>query len=365
MKLEMPVLARRAINALPDLRDQPVEFQVVTAVLGSVAVHILALLIWALFQNGWIEKLLRAIPHRDAPLELILEVIQPPAERVLVPLDRLPEKQRVDSAGLREAKEAPKDAAFQSDKNLAAGSSRRPTGTAPLPTTGGRPNALRTLASQEAKFGMADATKAKADSASRPALKNASSKVTALSKKTASRMQAGAPVDPVQDVEELAGELVFRKFSSGTSTDSKVPEPESTKPAASPEKEVDDLFQEGKEQSKVKGGLAETGKNGVNASRTALGAYMKAVSRAIGARWNVLVKQRMDSLDTGSVKVRFRVAVDGSVRDVNVEHSTANRQFIDICLEVVRQARLDPPPAEAEPLLRDGLLDIPFTFSLY
>lgn len=365
MKPQLPLFARRAINALPDLRDQPVEFQAVASILGSIAVHLLALLVWAFFQNGWIVKLLGAIPRREAPLEVILEAISPPAERMVMPLDKIPEKQRVDSSALAEVGQAPKDAAFQSDKNLAAGSARRPTGTAPMPSTDGRSSAARNLASQDAKFGMGDTAKSKAESVPRLASKTPSTKVTALSKKNAQRPQAGVQSEKVPDFEELAGELVFRKIAAGSVPEAKTDEPEKPKAAVSQEKDVDDLFQEGKEQSKIKGGLAENGKPGVNASRTALGAYMKAVSRAIGARWNILVKQRMDSLETGSVKVRFRVASDGSVREVTVEHSSADRQFTDICLDVVRQARLDPPPPEAQPLLRDGLLDIPFTFSLY
>ena len=365
MKWEMPVFAQRAINALPDLRDESVETQACVAVVGSLTVHFFALLVWVFLQNGWIAQLLRAIPYREAPLEVILEAVTAPPERLVVPLDKLPEKQRVDSAGLREATDAPKDAAFQSDKNLAAGSTRRPTGSAPVPTTDGRPNALRTLGTQEAKFGTSDKPKSKADSTPRLASKMASNKVTALSRKPGQRPQSGVQNEQVPDVEELAGELVFRKFAAGTADQTKATDSDISKPTTSQEKDVDDLFQEGKEQSKVKGGLAETGKNGVNASKTAIGAYMKAVSRAIGARWNVLVKQRMDTLDTGSVKVRFRVAGDGSVREVTIEHSSANRQFADICLEVVRQARLDPPPEEAQSLMKEGLLDIPFTFSLY
>jgi TonB family protein len=365
MKPELPVFARRAINALPDLREQPVELQAFTGVIGSIAVHILALLVWVFFQHSWIEKLLRAIPRREAPLEVVLESVPPPSERLVVPLDKIPEKQRVDSAAMLEARDTPKETAFQSDKNLAAGSTRRPTNNSPVPTTDGRSSTARSFGAQDAKFGASDTAKSKSETPPKPTSKTPSSKLTALSKKPSPRPQAGVQTEKIQDLEELSGELVFRKIAAGSDSETKPAEPETSKPAASQEKEVDDLFQEGKEQSKVKGGLADTGKTGVNASRTALGAYMKAVSRAIGARWNVLVKQRMDSLDTGSVKVRFRVAPDGAIREVSVEHSSANRQFTEICLEVVRQARLDPPPPEAQPLLRDGLLDIPFTFSLY
>ena len=96
-----------------------------------------------------------------------------------------------------------------------------------------------------------------------------------------------------------------------------------------------------------------------------MGVYMKSVSRAIGAKWNLLVKNRMDSLETGLVKVRFWITADGSVRRVVIERSTANRAFSELCLEAVKASQLEPPPEEAKPLLQDGLLEIPFTFSLY
>ena len=360
----LPPLARKALNALPDLRDEPVEVQAFAAIIGSVAVHILLLLIWLSLQNGWIEKLLRAIPKPEAPLELVLAPMAPP-EKLVVPLDQLREKERVDSAALTEAQQSRKDAVFQSDRNLAAGSVAKPNGNAPQPSADGRNTAVKTLAPQDAKAGSSSTPKSKAGNTPPPMSKTTSNKVASLSKKSVARPEVGTQAERFEDLEELAGELVFRKFAAGSDASSKSADSKAASSKESPEKSVDDLFQEGKEQSKVKGGLAQNGKAGVDASKTALAAYMKSVSRAIGARWNVLVKEKMDLLDTGSVKVRFKIAADGTVRDVAVEHSTANRQFSEICMGVVRAATLDPPPEEARPLLRDGLLEIPFTFSLY
>ena len=359
----LPPMARKALNALPDLRDEPVEVQAFAAIIGSIAVHILLLLIWLSLQNGWIEKLLRAIPKPEAPLELILAPM-PPSEKLVVPLDQLRERERVDSAALSEAQQSRKDAVFQSDRNLAAGSVAKPSGNAPQPSADGRNTAVKTLAAQDAKAGSSSTPKSKTATPP-PMSKTTSSKVASLSKKPAVRPEVGTQTERFEDLEELAGELVFRKFAAGGDAASKSADSKASSSKESAEKAVDDLFQEGKEQSKVKGGLAQNGKTGVDASKTALAAYMKSVSRAIGARWNVLVKEKMDLLDTGSVKVRFKVASDGTVRDVVVEHSTANRQFSEICMGVVRAATLDPPPEEARPLLRDGLLEIPFTFSLY
>ena len=364
MKFELPPVARKAINALPDLREEPPQFQALAAIMGSVAVHILVLLIWLSLQNGWIEKLLRAIPKPEAPLELVFAPLPPP-EKMVVPLDQLREKERVDSAALAEAPKPRPDAAFQSDRNLAAGSTSKPVGTAPQPSADGRNTAVKTLASQEAKAGSSSTPKAKVSNTPPPMSKTTASKVASLSKKPAARPEVGAQTERFEDLEELAGELVFRKFAAGSDAASKSADSKSSSSSESPEKSADDLFKEGKEQSKVKGGLAQNGKTGVDANKTALAAYMKSVSRAIGARWNVLVKEKMDLLDTGSVKVRFKIAQDGTVKDILVEHSTANRQFSEICMGVVRAAKLDPPPEEARPLLREGLLEIPFTFSLY
>ncbi len=364
MKFELPHVAKKAINALPDLREEPPQFQALAAIMGSVAVHIFVLLIWLSLQNGWIEKLLRAIPKPEAPLELVFAPLPPP-EKMVVPLDQLREKERVDSAALSEAPKPRPDATFQSDRNLAAGSTSKPAGAAPQPSADGRNTAVKTLASQEAKAGSSSNPKSKSSNTPPPMSKTTASKVASLSKKPAARPEVGAQTERFEDLEELAGELVFRKFAAGSDAASKSADSKSSSSSESPEKSADDLFKEGKEQSKVKGGLPQNGKTGVDANKTALAAYMKSVSRAIGARWNVLVKEKMDSLDTGSVKVRFKVAQDGTVKDISVEHSTANQQFSEICMGVVRAAKLDPPPEEARPLLRDGLLEIPFTFSLY
>ena len=170
----------------------------------------------------------------------------------------------------------------------------------------------------------------------------------------------------VEDIEDLGGELVFRKVAAGVAAPVKVSEKVGTgKKQKDLEDSGEDSAEEGKQASKMDGGLEQNGKPGVSASKTPMAAYMKSVSRAIGARWNLLIKSRMDALETGMAKVRFRVAPDGSVREVILEQSTANREFSDLCLDIIRQAHLDPPPPEAKPLLKNGLLEIPFTFSLY
>jgi TonB family protein len=376
MKFGLPRVLRRALNAFPDVNQQPPKQQATVGLVGSVLLHLGALLLWLSVESGWIDNLLVAPEKPPNSADIIIQTVTPSLpEKVVLPLDQLVGKPRMDSAGLLESKTDPLVPAFQSDRNLAAGSQQRPNGNAPLPTVSGRTNAVeKVLIKQDVKLGVLDAQPPKsAPSLSKLAGQNSGPKTTVASKKQAAKHQAGGEVERLEDIAELGGELVFRRVAASPSSVSKLgtPSPKPAAPQAAPSKtaseseNVDNLFEEGKERTEVKGGLAQNGKLGVNASKTPMAVYMKAVSGAIGAQWNALVKNRMDSLETGLVKVRFWISPEGKVRKVTIERSTANRQFSDLCLEAVQAALLQPPPVEAEPLLRDGLLEIPFTFSLY
>jgi TonB family protein len=366
MKWELPAFARRAINALPDVSEQSGETQAFLGGVASLFFHILLLALWALSQEGWMGRLMIKLPRKEVPVEMVIQMAPPPPERQVLPLDQLPEKARVDSDGLAAASTPVANAKFQSDRNLEAGSMNRPKGSSPLPQTSARREvADKSLVQREARAGAFE-TKSQTSGVSRMGARPAESKGTAAAKKRAPEPKPVAAAAPVGDIEDLGGELVFRKVSSGVAAPVKVIERlGSGKKAKAVEESPEDLFQEGKQQTRVDGGLAENGKTGVNASKTPLAAYMKQVSRAIGARWNQVIRSKMDSLETGSVKVRFKVAMDGVVHEVLLEQSSANREFSELCLDVIRAAELDPPPPEAEPLLRKGLLEIPFTFSLY
>lgn len=373
MEWRLPDFARRAINAVPDLNEQPDGIQAATALVGSIVIHLILLVLWLLLQGGVLDKLWLAVPKKEVPIEIVIQSIPLIPERMMTTLDQLKDKIRMDSAGLAETKEAPKNAPFESDKNLEAGSKDTPQGSAPLPQINAKEKtADKALVQRDAKTGVISAHPPKNSpdvtrlGTSRTSSKTASTKVTTPAKKTAPQPQPGIEAERIEDFEDLGGELVFRKVAAGVSAPVKVSETVGT---GKKQKAVDEIpeeeTEEGKQQSKTNGGLAQNGKLGVNASRTPMAVYMKSVSRAIGARWNVLVKSKNDTLDTGSAKVKFRVAMDGTVKDIRLESCTANQEFSDLCLEVVRQCELEPPPPEAKPLLRNGLLEIPFTFSLY
>jgi TonB family protein len=365
MRWGLPNFARRAINALPDVSDQSGETQAFLAGVASLLFHVLLLALWALLQEGWLGKLMVKLPRREVPVEMVIQMA-PPLEKQVLPLDQLGEKVRVDSEGLAKAKEAVVNAKFQSDQHLEAGSTNRPKGSSALPQTNARREVVdKSLVQREARAGAVEA-KSRVSGVSRMGAIPSDPKATASVKKRAPQPQPAAAASAIGDLDDLGGELVFRKVASGLAAPVKVIERlGSGKKAKSVDESPEDLFQEGKQQTRVDGGLAENGKTGVNASKTPLAVYMKQVSRAIGARWNLVIRSKMDSLETGSVKVRFKVAMDGVVHEVMLEQSSANREFSELCLDVIRAAELDPPPPEAAPLLKQGLLEIPFTFSLY
>ncbi|NBV87337.1 MAG: energy transducer TonB [Verrucomicrobia bacterium] len=370
MNWEWPPFLRRAINALPDVSDQPEEVQWSVSMLCSVAVHFVLLLFWILVQDGWVSALLPSPSARRPSIEIVIEPAPAPPEpkeRILTPLDQLKERQRVDSEGLREAKKPTTQHDVQSDRDLEAGGKERPMGKAPVPQANGRQSSVdKSLVQRDARAGTSTPRTQVESQEKRMAAKTPEPKAPSPAKKKALQSQPGAEVARMEEIEDLGGEMVFRRVASSVAAPVMVSEKVGVgKRQKNAEDVPDSASQEGKEQSKVNGGLAENGKPGVNASRTPLAAYMKSVSRAVGARWNILVKSRMDALDTGSAKVRFGVSIDGKVGQVVLEQCTANREFADLCLEVVRQADLDPPPPEALPLMKDGLLEIPFTFSLY
>lgn len=115
-------------------------------------------------------------------------------------------------------------------------------------------------------------------------------------------------------------------------------------------------------RTKVNGANLAPGDDGVDAVATPVGRYKKAVSSAVGSRWNYYIQQRMSLLQTGKVLVIFSIDGRGKVRGFHVEENTSNSAHAALVEQCVREAEFDPPPAEA---LRNGLFEYPMSFNLY
>lgn len=114
-------------------------------------------------------------------------------------------------------------------------------------------------------------------------------------------------------------------------------------------------------RTKVNGAAMPEGEDGVDAVATPLGRYKKAVSAAVGSRWNYYIQQRMSLLQTGKVTVIFTLDARGKVRSFRIQDNTSNGAHAALIEQCVREAEFDPPPPEA---LRGGVFEYPMSFHL-
>jgi len=114
-------------------------------------------------------------------------------------------------------------------------------------------------------------------------------------------------------------------------------------------------------RTKVNGMNMPEGEDGVDSVATPLGRYKKAVSSAVGSRWNYYIQQRMSLLQTGKVTVIFSLDARGKVRGFRIEENTSNPAHAALIEQCVREAEFDPPPPEA---LRNGTFEYPMSFHL-
>ena len=89
--------------------------------------------------------------------------------------------------------------------------------------------------------------------------------------------------------------------------------------------------------------------------------YMPKVKAALAKRWSDAVTPRMAEFSHGSVNVTFKLDADGKVADFAVAANSSNEAFAKFCEQFVRETIFEKPPTS---MLKDGLLEIPFTFTI-
>jgi len=114
-------------------------------------------------------------------------------------------------------------------------------------------------------------------------------------------------------------------------------------------------------RTKVSGSNLPPGEDGVDSVATPLGRYKKAVSSAVGSRWNYYIQQRMSLLQTGKVTAIFTIDANGKLRGFRLDENTSNSAHAALVEQCIREAEFDPPPPEA---LRNGVFEYPMSFHL-
>ena len=359
---------------LPDPRGVPVRKQATLAIAVSALLHLLLLFVVAWLYAVPAQKIqfARAKPKLK-PIEIEL-IPMPKAEPRLFTLSEQTKIEYLDSSGLAPATGAPDIPLFESDQDMKAASENPATGNKPLPSMNGRRDlGFTNFRSQHALIGPTpelfprDVQLATATPPPAPLYKPEPVRPDTPE-------PAPKPPDNLKKVEMAKADEIALPPEKPP-----VPEPimppskpqpsqEMAKlvtPAPKPPDAPKPAYQPHLEQTKIEGSISNRGAASVDAVKTPLGVYKKKISEAIGSRWHYYVKQRNDLITVGIARVTFFVTKDGRIQDVRVTDNTSNETFSHVCTQSVREAELPPAPPDTFEAMKDGRLEITFTFNLY
>jgi outer membrane biosynthesis protein TonB len=363
----MPLLQRitTPINALlPDINQVPQRRQAVGAIVASLVVHLLLLLLFVAAAALFPQEAMRLARPQVEVTPLEVQIVAPMEEQVVTPEELQAAAQRpvIDSTGLAKTDETPKDAIFESDENMKAGSQQPATGILPLPSQEGRNLPFPQFRNQSAMLGStrtppAPQTPVQPTPPPPPQLRPEPS------------LKAPEAIDLRPD--EIA---IAQKPKPRASAPELTPQPlqdakpdpqEMAKLVTPPPKKSQqrDGYQEEQIKTRVEGSISNRGPKGVDAVKTPLGMYLKQVKAQIGSRWYYYLEKRRDLYATGSARLIFAITKNGEVRDVQVLDNTSNGAFALMCQQCVIEAEISPPPAEAEPIMPNGRLEQDLTFN--
>ena len=354
--------------------------QVVLAVAGSVGIHLLALFAWALSVQWF--------PHAEAalsktPEEIKLEVVQEtPADTPPLVPDEVstptptPKLAYKDTDDLPEAKEAPKDAAFQSDRNAEAASELPATGDKPLPTQKGRP--IPSFAFDSHPYTPGDEGQSAGQNVPEnmpPVPQTAPPPPRAVPKPLAQvtpppPVPTATPAATVADPRELA--MLAPQSIPATPAEA---EPNPYDPSFRPPTGMTEPplptpvprrggYQPQQLRTEASGGIEKTGAASVASEATPGGRYTASALRTIGHRWRQFTDARTDLVTAGTVTVRFTVDRDGKVHSLHVVSNTANEALASISLRAVADAPIPPMPEDAASSFSGAMMPVEIHFNL-
>ena len=115
----------------------------------------------------------------------------------------------------------------------------------------------------------------------------------------------------------------------------------------------------------VRGGITRRGPAGVDAQEGPFGKYHRQIGTLIGSRWNYYVKSQPDLIAVGEVTILMKISPSGRVTQTRVVSNDANDGLAALSIKAIMDCKLPPLPDDLAPMLRDGKLEIPYTFTVY
>ncbi len=104
---------------------------------------------------------------------------------------------------------------------------------------------------------------------------------------------------------------------------------------------------------------------GEGGGEAAIGAFRKAVSNAIGVRWDHYRRTKMALLGVGSVRIKFAIDARGKVSNLRVTTNTAGPEAALSAVRAITEAEIPPIPAERLARLPNGRLEVEYSFTLF
>jgi hypothetical protein len=388
--------------------------KLVLALLASAVFHLtlaVVLGLWAEYRSEAIEMAETPAPEPDlSQLTVTVMPQKPPAPAnpmTALPTPRPPQLMPVlDSDGLARSQKAPEHPMFQSDSNMAAGSTLPATGNIPLPSQQGHARNFVDFQNQTASFGKGQ-TAANA-ARPRPAVAPAQSmpmqtpyavtqvqhSPTPAPEATPTPTPAATPrplptAAPDQfalgtpsptpapaeklptPVAELAKLIPPPPMRMSPDMDRMTPQrqparpapPQPAQPAQPPESQPERGNQLNREMTRINGGITARGAPGVDAVETPYGRYHRKLSNLIGSRWQLYLQEHPK--DVGEVTILVLLNMSGKVAATRIIANHAVDDLAELSTRAILESDLPPVPDDLAPMLRDGKLEISFNFSVY
>lgn len=376
-----------------------------TGLAGSFLIHAIALvlIVWGFSTEAGLRLL---EPPKPEVIEEEPEVAMIYPEQIIPepPAPKPPSKAFIRTTQNEASAVAPKNAAFQSDRNTIAASKLPPKADATLmmPTTEGKAPTTRELANRDYRDGQI-----KNDAAFKTPATSPDARQSPPTPPPSPVMPPTPVPEPPQQVAKVtpndATPLVkmmeemdknsartekdrlpieVRKAEKFTETPLVKPQiraPEDVPPtipkavpvpdpvtqmAGKPEA---DAFTPFTRTGKMDGAVNREGENAVDAEATPLGIYMRQVTGAVEKKWHLYVRLAKDSVTFGRVRFRFYVDKRGVPQDLKIlsDARDADPRMRDLTLRAILDAKIPPIPEDLLPTLDDGRVKIEYEAIVY
>lgn len=334
--------------------------KILIAIAASLILHLVVAVSLASFG----DKLQPSMPAEEKPTELTLVDLPPPTPPPLVQKNA----PFIDTPANRETKEEPEKRTFESNANSVAASQLPAAEEAPIPTQDGKERPGLDLANERYSLALqGNQPRPEAQNPTTPQPRPTPAHSSQPNSTPSAVPSATPQVEPSAEPEQLAMLRPTPPQINVPPAPSATPEmstPPEVRPKATPQT-PSSAYRREQMPTRVTGNISNRGIASVNAVGTPLGRYQKLIDDAVGSRWYSLVRNRLDQVNIGNVRIEFVVDRAGHVTKMRIVQNTSSESFVNLCLESVQEIKLPPIPEEVAATLPAEGLPADMSFTIY